>query len=302
VRDLLSSDFAKQQQARETSLITRFFYPKLGPGQMWEVVESQVVAAGGTVRHDATVTAVKMEGNRVSHVTVEDARTGQRETMACDLFFSTMPLRSLVANCEPTPPENVREVSRGLVYRDFLTVGVLLKRLHVREKGRAPQSMVRDNWIYVQDESVLVGRIQIFNNWSPYLVADPGTVWIGLEYFLNDTDELWRMSDDALGALALRELEKIGFARAEDAITTCVRRMPKAYPAYFGTYDRLSEIRSWVNGVPNLFCIGRNGMHRYNNQDHSMLTAMLAVDNIIAGRDDDSNLWDVNLEMVYQEE
>jgi protoporphyrinogen oxidase len=302
VRDLLSSDFKKQQQERETSLITRFFYPKLGPGQMWEVVEQQVMAAGGTVRHGVTVTGVTMNGDLVSHVTVLDHSTGQRERMACDYFFSTMPLRELSVQCEPAPPANVREVAAGLVYRDFLTVGVLLKRLHVREKGRAPQPMVRDNWIYVQDESVNVGRIQVFNNWSPYLVADRDTVWIGLEYFLNDSDELWRMHDDELGTLALRELEKIGIARASDAISTCVRRMPKAYPAYFGTYDRLGEIKDWVNSIPNLFCVGRNGMHRYNNQDHSMLTAMLAVDNIVAGRTDDTNLWDVNLEMVYQEE
>jgi protoporphyrinogen oxidase len=302
VRDLLSSDFAKQQQERETSLITRFFYPKLGPGQMWEVVERQVVAAGGTVRHGAAVTGVTLDGDRVSHVTVQDARTGQSERMPCDFFFSTMPLRNLAAQCEPAPPQNVREVAGGLVYRDFLTVGVLLDKLHVREKGREPQAMVRDNWIYVQDESVKVGRIQIFNNWSPYLAADPNTVWIGLEYFLNDTDELWRMRDEDLVTLAVDELEHIGFALPEDVIGGCVRRMPKAYPAYFGTYDRLGEIRSWVNGIPNLFCVGRNGMHRYNNQDHSMLTAMLAVDNIIAGRTDDANLWDVNLEMVYQEE
>jgi protoporphyrinogen oxidase len=302
VRDLLSSDFAKQQQERETSLITRFFYPKLGPGQMWEVAEAQVNAAGGTVRHGVSVVGIAMEGNRVSQVTVLDSATGKRETMPCDFFFSTMPLRELTAMTNPPPPQNVREVSAGLVYRDFLTVGVLLRKLCVREKGKAPQAMVRDNWIYIQDESVHVGRIQIFNNWSPYLVADPNTVWIGLEYFLNDTDKLWSTPDDDLLTLAANELEKIGFANRGDVIGGCVHRMPKAYPAYFGTYERLGEIRKWVNETPNLFCIGRNGMHRYNNQDHSMLTAMLAVDNIIAGRDDDSNLWDVNLEMVYQEE
>lgn len=303
VRDLLSSDFAKQQRSRETSLITRFYYPKLGPGQVWEAVERQVAGAGGTVRHGAQVTGVEMTGGRVSHVTVEDIHSGERERMACDHFFSTMPLQHLVRASDPAPPAAVREVADGLRYRDFLTVGLLLRRLHVQERGRAPQESVRDNWIYVQDEAVQVGRIQVFNNWSPYLVADPtNTVWIGLEYFLNDTDALWRTPDADLVALATRELEQIGFARAADVIDGCVLRMPKAYPAYFGTYDRLSEVRRWVNGIPNLFCIGRNGMHRYNNQDHSMLTAMLAVDNIIAGRDDDTNLWDVNLEMVYQEE
>jgi protoporphyrinogen oxidase len=303
VRDLLSSDFAKQQKARETSLITRFYYPKLGPGQVWELVERQVVAAGGTVRHGARVVGVAMEGGRVSHVTVEDARTGQREQMPCDWFFSTMPVRELVAGVTPPPPQAVRDVAAGLQYRDFMTVGLLLRRLHVLERGRPPQPMVRDNWIYVQDESVRVGRIQVFNNWSPYLVADPeNTVWVGLEYFLNETDDLWRAADADLVTLAARELEQIGFARAADVLDGCVLRMPKAYPAYFGSYDRLGEVRAWVRGVPNLFCIGRNGMHRYNNQDHSMLTAMLAVDNIVEGRTDDSNLWDVNLEMVYQEE
>ena len=303
VRDLLSSDFAKQQQARETSLITRFFYPKFGPGQVWEAVEAQVAGAGGTVRHGASVVGVTLDGNRVSQVTVEDRATGQREEMRCDYFFSTMPVRELANTCTPPTPANVRAVADGLRYRDFLTVGLLLKRLHVTEKGSAPQPMVRDNWIYIQDESVHVGRIQIFNNWSPYLVADAAnTVWIGLEYFVNDTDALWNSSDADLVALAKRELGQVGFARAEDVLDGCVLRMPKAYPAYFGTYDRLGEVREWVRGVPNLFCVGRNGMHRYNNQDHSMLTAMLAVDNILAGRDDDSNLWDVNLEMVYQEE
>jgi protoporphyrinogen oxidase len=303
VRDLLSSDFAKQQKERETSLITRFFYPKLGPGQVWETVEAQVAGAGGTVRHGARVAGVTLEGNRVSHVTVEDVSTGKRETMRCDYFVSTMPVRDLSEMTTPAPPASVRDVARGLMYRDFLTVGLLLRRLHVKEKGRAPQAMVRDNWIYIQDESVNVGRIQVFNNWSPYLVADPlNTVWIGLEYFVNDTEALWNAPDAVLLAMAKRELEQVGFARAEDVLDGCVLRMPKAYPAYFGTYDRLGEVRQWVNGIPNLFCVGRNGMHRYNNQDHSMLTAMLAVDNIIAGRDDDANLWDVNLEMVYQEE
>lgn len=303
VRDLLSSDFAKHQRERETSLITRFYYPKFGPGQVWEEVERQVTASGGTVRHGARVVGVTTAGSRVSHVTVEDVTSGKRERLPCDCFFSTMPLRELVQAMDPAPSAAVCEVAAGLRYRDFMTVGLLLRRLHVQERGRAPQATVRDNWIYVQDESVHVGRIQVFNNWSPYLVADPAhTVWIGLEYFLDETDDLWRMADRDLVTLATQELERIGFARGADVIDGCVLRMPKAYPAYFGTYDRLGEVRRWVNSIPNLFCIGRNGMHRYNNQDHSMLTAMLAVDNLVAGCDDDANLWDVNLEMVYQEE
>jgi protoporphyrinogen oxidase len=303
VQDLLSSDFKKQQAQRETSLITRFFYPKFGPGQMWETVRDEVVARGGEVRFGTKVVGVRQTDGRVSHVTVETMATGERTEMPCDFFVSTMPIRELVAISDPAPPPAVCEVAEGLRYRDFLTVGLLCDKLHVEEKGRAPQAMVEDNWIYIQDEGVRVGRIQIFNNWSPYLVADPAkTVWIGLEYFVDEGDDLWRMPDAELIALGKRELESIGFLRAADVRDGCVLRMPKAYPAYFGTYERLDEIRHWVTAIPNLYCLGRNGMHRYNNQDHSMLTAMMAVDDIVAGNTDDSRLWDVNLEMVYHEE
>jgi len=302
VRDLFSSDFKKRQEERETSLITRFFYPKLGPGQMWETVAGQVVAAGGEIRHGARVDGVRMEAGRVASVTIVDEATGVREQVECDFFLSTMPVRELMERIAPLPPAPVLEVARGLRYRDFLTVGLLLKKLHVSVRGGAAKAMVEDNWIYVQDAGVRVGRIQIFNNWSPYLVADrASTVWIGLEYFVDEGDALWRTSDADLVALAARELETIGFALQTDVLDGCVLRMPKAYPAYFGTYRRLDEVRRFVTGVPNLFCLGRNGMHRYNNQDHSMLTAMMAVDNIAAGKDDDSALWDVNLEMAYHE-
>ena len=203
----------------------------------------------------------------------------------------------------PPPPVDAARVADGLQYRDFLTVGLLLRELHVKEAGKAPARRVPDNWIYVQDSFVDVGRIQVFNNWSPYLVADrERTAWIGLEYFVSEGDRLWSMSDDALVAHGTRELEAIGFARAADVMDGCVLRMPKAYPAYFGTYPELPVVQRWVNEIPNLFLVGRNGMHRYNNQDHSMLTAMLAVDNILAGRTDDTNLWDVNLEEEYHEE
>ena len=302
VRDLLSSDFRKQQHRRETSLITRFWYPKLGPGQMWETVAEQVRGAGGEIRHGCRVVGVEVREGRVWQVRVRDEASGQYQNLPCGYFFSTMPVRELVAMVEPAPPANVREVAAGLCYRDFLTVGILLDRLHVLEKGKPPQTSVRDNWIYVQDAGVRVGRIQIFNNWSPYLAADhEHTTWIGLEYFVGQGDDLWRMPDEKLVRLAVRELERIGFARAADVRDSCVLRVPDAYPAYFGSYVKFDQIRRWATGIPNLFCIGRNGMHRYNNQDHSMLTAMMAVDNIVAGREDDSAIWDVNMEMVYGE-
>lgn len=303
VRDLLSTDFQKAQRERETSLITRFFYPKFGPGQMWEEVTSQVKACGGEVRMKTRVSGVHMEQGKVVRVTLENVDTGEMTEQACDEFFSTMPIKHLVGMMTPRVPDTVVEVAEGLHYRDFLTVGLLLKKLHVKEKGMKPAESVPDNWIYIQDAGVRVGRIQIFNNWSPYMVADrENTVWIGLEYFVNEGGDLWVMPDQELIDLGIREMEAIGFAQKADLVDACVLRMPKAYPAYIGSYTQLPVVREFMEKIPNLYLIGRNGMHRYNNQDHSMLTAMLAVDNIIAGRTDTANLWEVNLDMVYHEE
>lgn len=303
LKDLLSSDFKKQQEERETSLITRFFYPKFGPGQMWEIVTEQVKKCGGEVRMRHRVSGVHIEGGKVVAATIEDMETGKTERMECDYFFSTMPIKHLAGMMTPHPPSRVVEVAEGLHYRDFLTVGLLLSKLHVQEKGKEPQSDVPDNWIYIQEGGVRVGRVQLFNNWSPYMVKDrKNTKWIGLEYFVNEGGDLWVMEDQALIQLGISEMVKIGMIKAEDVLDGCVLRMPKAYPAYIGSFAQLDVVREFVEGIPNLFLVGRNGMHRYNNQDHSMLTSMLAVDNIIAGRTDKSNLWEVNLDMVYHEE
>ncbi|PIQ76859.1 hypothetical protein COU78_00995 [Candidatus Peregrinibacteria bacterium CG10_big_fil_rev_8_21_14_0_10_49_24] len=301
VKDLLSSDFKKAQEERETSLITRFYYPKFGPGQMWETVTEQVRSCGGEVRMQTKVVSVKMEGDTVVAATVENAQ-GQREEITCDYFFSTMPVKHLMNMMQPPPPPDIMRVADGLIYRDFMTVGLLLNKLHVQEKGKKPAAIVPDNWIYVQEGQVHVGRVQIFNNWSPYLVAKEETVWIGLEYFVNEGDELWSKPDADMIALGIQEMEEIGFILKGDVLDSCVLRMPKAYPAYFGTYDELHKIRDYTVGLSNLFLIGRNGMHRYNNQDHSMLTAMTAVDNIAEGIRNNANIWEVNAERVYHEE
>lgn len=301
VKDLLSSDFQKSQKERETSLITRFYYPKFGPGQMWEEVAKQVETCGGEVKMQHRVVGVQLDDSskNVQSVTVENMVTKERTTVECDYFFSTMPIKHLMPMTSPTPPSSVCSVAEGLVYRDFITVGLLLNKLHVVGQ----QTAVPDNWIYVQDKGVQVGRIQIFNNWSPYMIADrEQTVWIGLEYFVNEGDALWKMPDEELIQLGLAEVEQINFALRSDYIDGCVLRMPKTYPAYFGTYDQLDSVQEYVQGIENLFLIGRNGLHRYNNQDHSMLTAMMAVDNIIEGRTDDTNIWNVNAERVYHEE
>jgi protoporphyrinogen oxidase len=207
-------------------------------------------------------------------------------------------MKELIRSLDVEVPPAVKAVSEGLVYRDFITVGLLLNKLKIKEDDGSP---VQDNWIYVQEPDVLVGRLQIFNNWSPYLVADPSKVWVGLEYFCYDTDDLWKLSDEKMIELAKMELEKIGIIDQKDAIDAVVIRVPKTYPAYFGSYDKFDVLREHIDIYSNLYLVGRNGMHKYNNQDHSMLTAMISVDNIIAGRVDKQNIWDVNTEEHYHE-
>jgi protoporphyrinogen oxidase len=188
-----------------------------------------------------------------------------------------------------------------LQYRDFITVGLLVSKLKVQDKA-SPKLLIKDNWIYIQEPDVTAGRLQIFNNWSPFLVKDPDTVWIGVEYFCYETDRIWKQPDEEIAALAKRELEWIGILKQADVLDATVIRVPKTYPAYFGVYERFDELRAYLDGFPNLFLVGRNGMHKYNNQDHSMLTAMTAVDNILLGRADKANIWAVNTEMEYHEE
>jgi protoporphyrinogen oxidase len=287
------------QKGTETSLIEQFLYPKLGPGQMWDEVAAAVRSKGGRVLTGWRVEGIETAGERVVAVQARNLATGSVERFAADWFFSTMPIRELVRALDAPPPADVAAIAEGLLYRDFVTVGLLLDRLLLTEPDG---SLVRDNWIYIQEPDVLVGRLQIFNNWSPWMVADPSKVWVGLEYFCDEGDELWSRSDDELIELAKTELARIRIADPAAVRDGTVLRMPKTYPAYFGTYDRFDELRGWLDRFENLFLVGRNGMHRYNNQDHSILAAMTAVDNIVAGRADKSNLWEVNTEEEYHEE
>jgi protoporphyrinogen oxidase len=285
------------QKDTETSLIEKFLYPKLGPGQLWEEVAKRVRAEGGEILTGWTVCGIETSGDRVTAVRARND-SGEQRLFPAKYVFSTMAVKELIQAFDvPAPPE-VREVSDGLMYRDFITVGLLLNRLAITEQSG---QLLKDTWIYIQEPDVLVGRLQIFNNWSPFLVNDPTKVWIGLEYFCYDTDELWRKPDQEMIALAVREAEKMGIVASADVLDATVLRMEKTYPAYFGTYDRFPVIREFVDRYENLFLVGRNGMHKYNNQDHSMLTAMTAVDNIAAGRRDKENIWAVNTEMEYHE-
>jgi protoporphyrinogen oxidase len=289
------------QRGTETSLIERFLYPKYGPGQMWEEVTRKIQAMGGTVIMEQSVREIHAREGCVTGVTAVD-RQGNSHRYDGDFFFSTMPVRNLIRSLKIAVPANVQEVSDGLMYRDFITVGLLLKDLKIKDAGSRGAKLIPDNWIYIQEPDVLAGRLQIFNNWSPWMVDDPAKVWIGVEYFCNKGDQLWSRTDEQLKQLAAEELVRIGIIEQSALLDSVVLRMPKAYPAYFGTYARFNEVRQFVDTFENLFLVGRNGMHRYNNQDHSMLTAMTAVENILAGRNDKSNIWDVNTEMEYHEE
>ncbi len=289
------------QKKTDTSLIERFLYPKFGPGQLWEHVAEKIVAAGGEIHMGWNVVAVDNSDGIVTAVIAENA-AAERRVFAGDIFFSTMPMRDLtraLAAGGATVPSNVREVSEGLEYRDFITVGLLVDKLTVKEKDGG---LLKDTWIYVQEPDVMIGRLQIFNNWSPYMVSDPSKVWIGLEYFCYETDPLWAMPDEELKRFAAKELETIGILRTGDVLDAHVVRVPKTYPAYFGTYARFDELRRWTDGFANLYLVGRNGMHKYNNQDHSMLTAMTVVDGLASGHVDKDGIWQINTEQEYHEE
>lgn len=298
-------DNSIRQKETETSLIERFLYPKYGPGQMWETVADMIKQMGGQIILNAEVQQINLEGNKIRSIVVHYLQEGKQETLNCEYFFSTMPIRQLIGSIRPLPPENITKVAQGLLYRDFITVGILLKKLKIRENPNMPESarnLIKDNWVYIQERDVKVGRLQIFNNWSPFMVADPDTVWLGLEYFCNEGDPIWSMQDEDLINLGISELSHIGIIRQEDVLDATVLRMEKAYPAYFGSYNQFDIIRNYTDTIENLYLIGRNGMHKYNNSDHSMLTAMTAVDNIVQGRMDKSNIWQINTEMDYHEE
>jgi protoporphyrinogen oxidase len=286
------------QKSTETSLIEKFLYPKFGPGQLWEYVAGLVTKKEGEVRMGWRAAKLHVEGSRVVSVDAVDAQ-GISHTIPADYVFSTMPVRELIHSLDVEVPAEIRAIADGLIYRDFITVGLLVDRLAVTEADGGP---LKDTWIYIQEPDVLVGRLQIFNNWSPYMVADPAKIWIGLEYFCYETDRLWNMPDEEIARFAIAEVQTIGILKADQVRDSHVVRVPKTYPAYFGTYDRFDEIVRYMDRFENLFLVGRNGMHKYNNQDHSMLTAMTAVDQIVAGQIDKAALWEINTEQEYHEE
>lgn len=283
---------------KETSLIDSFWYPKFGPGQLWERVGEQICQKGGQIRLNTRVVKLNREKGRIVSVVTEDG-----ETIASDYVLSSMPVRDLIAAL-PRVPKPVRQIADGLMYRDFRTAGLLLKRMKLGYMLRANvlNGMTKDTWIYIQEKGVKLGRVQVFNNWSPYLVKKyKDTVWIGLEYFCNENEPLWTMSDQAFETFAVAEAEKIGLIESEDVLDTVSFKVPKAYPAYFGTYSAFGDVRAWLDTIPNLFEMGRNGMHRYNNMDHSVLSAMAVVREIVHPTGNRNAIWNVNTEQEYHE-
>ena len=308
LKHALSKFFVKpqtlEQKTTNTSLIEKFLYPKFGPGQMWEEVTRLVLAQGGELHYRHKVCGLKIEDGKIISVQAQNMVTGEIIIFAADQVISTMPIKELINSMGDVPSEQVKYIANNLPYRDFLTVGLLVKKMKANSQSASQQAnhMPPDNWIYIQEQDVKVGRLQIFNNWSPDMVKDPDTIWLGLEYFCNEGDDLWSLSDGDLKTLGTEELVKIGMLEAKDVLDSTVIRMPKAYPAYFGAYHEFDQIKDYLDSITNLFPVGRNGMHRYNNQDHSMLTAKMAVDNILAGITCKDNIWAINVDDDYHEE
>ncbi len=292
----------KEDKNIETSLIDQFIYPKKGPGQLWEIMADEVRKMGGVIQMHTKVVGLHTKDGQV--ISVDAIGKNENENIMGDLFISTMPIKDLVAGMQPEAPATIREITSKLPYRDFITVGLLVSGLKIKNQTKTPTigNIVPDCWIYIQERDVKLGRLQIFNNWSPYMVKDiENTVWIGLEYFCNEGEPMWVMPDEEFIRFAADELAKIGIIAKEDVIDGVRINVKKAYPAYFGTYEKFDMARAYLDGFDNLYCIGRNGQHRYNNMDHSMLSAMEAVNVILSNSNDKSSIWNVNTEEEYHE-
>ncbi|NTV90543.1 MAG: hypothetical protein HGA22_09345, partial [Clostridiales bacterium] len=328
IKDIFSKLLPGGSRKVETSLIEEFIYPKYGPGQLWEIVAGEVREMGGRLIMNKKVESLELDcqveaagsaeaGKSVKAVICRDGRTGETERIEADVFISSMPLKDLVLGLEnktagvsaapavPAVPEKVAAIAAGLPYRDFVTVGLLIDRLNLKNLTRIKtlNDIIPDCWIYVQDTGVKLGRIQVFNNWSPYLVGDVDKkVWIGLEYFCAENDSFWNMSDEECAEFAIKELVSMKVIDSrEDVLDWHREKVKKAYPAYFDTYRDIPGLIKWLDTIDNLYCIGRNGQHRYNNMDHSMVTAMEAVNGIISGKTGRDNIWNVNTETEYHE-
>ena len=289
----------------ETSLIEEFKYPKLGPGQLWDVTADEIKKKGGRILTGHRVVAVNKDGS--GHITSVDAETEDGcKTLEADIVISSMPVKDLVHGMNDVP-EDMRRIAEGLPYRDYITLGVLIPvdklLLKNKTKMKTISNIIPDNWVYVHDKGIEMGRFQIYNNWSPYMVKDlENTVWIGLEYFCQEGNEWWNMSEEEFARFAIKDMIRLGIiAHKSDVLDYHEEKVKKAYPAYFDTYEHMDELTAYLSSIDNLYCVGRNGQHRYNNLDHSMCTSFETVKNILSGTKDKSNIWSVNTETEYHE-
>lgn len=302
LKDVFGKIFKVKNRKVETSLIEEFKYPKLGPGQLWEVTADKIRELGGTIVTSALVTKVHKDGKKLTGLTY--VKNGEELEEKGDIIISSMPLKDLVVGMNDVP-EDMMNIAKGLPYRDYVTLGVLVPAIKLKNKTKLKtvSNIVPDCWVYVQDRRVKMGRFQIYNNWSPYMIKDlENTVWIGLEYFVNEGDEYWNMSEAEFSKMGVEEMVKIGLIdSADQVLDTHMERVKKAYPAYFDTYNEIDSLIDYLKEIDNLYCVGRNGQHRYNNIDHSMCTSFEAVENICTGKKDKSNIWNVNTEKEYHE-
>ena len=268
-------------------------YPRLGPGMMWETVSEQIQEMGGEIIYETEVVGFELNESKIN--TVRVSHNGQIKEYQADYVISSMPIKNLVNGIKPAVPSHISKIANGLVYRDFITVGLLINQF----KGGLD---LKDNWVYIQEKDVKIGRLQIFNNWSPDLVSNANNIWLGLEYFCQEGDELWKLDSEEMLSFAIQEMVKLDLIIKEDVLDGTVLKVPKTYPAYFGSYGEFDVLRTHLDRLENLFLIGRNGMHRYNNQDHSMLTGMMAAEQILSGNVDKEMIWSINTEMEYHEE
>lgn len=303
LKDFFGKLFKVKNRKVNTSLIEEFKYPKLGPGQLWDVTAAEVEKLGGTIIKNAKVTKLHKNADNVL-ISLTYEKDGQEFTMEGDYFISSMPVKDLVGGMNDVPAEPAR-IAKGLPYRDYMTLGVLVPKINLVNKTniKTINNIVPDCWVYVQDRNVKLGRFQIYNNWSPYMIKDlEHTVWIGLEYFVNEGDEYWNMTEEEFAKIGVSEMVKLGLIDSPDVVLDVhMEKVKKAYPAYFDTYDEMDRLIEYLSGIENLYCVGRNGQHRYNNIDHSMVTSFEAVKNIISGTKDKKNIWSVNTEQEYHE-
>ena len=297
LKDYFKRLFKIKSKKTETSLIDRFLYPKYGPGMMYEEMAKEIIKMGGKIMLNAKVIGVKKKNNYISEIIFRENNDVKK--YSCDYLISSMPIKDLI-NCMNIVPKNIKKISNKLPYRDFVTVGIILDKIKINNKKT--NDLISDTWIYVQSKKHKLGRIQVFNNWSKYLLKDSKTISLGLEYFCNENDDFWKMKDISLKEFAINELNNMGIIDDEtNVLSYHVERVKKAYPAYFGAYSNFPKVKDYLDNITNLYCIGRNGMHRYNNMDHSMKTAFVCVDNIINNNDSKENIWSVNTEQEYHE-